>query len=214
MIITKKVSIILNPSNISYYENLGYYIPRYINSRHRTQIKRGTKILVKVKDLQKKCSANILCKCDNCDNKNLVVYRNLRYLNGKYLCHKCAMNSENCKKQLRKYVTGQFGPNSRRWDNNILDDERTKSHRAIGLGRWRKYVKERDTHTCQTCGSKENLHAHHINNFKEYEELRTDVNNGITLCFECHKSKNGIHSICGTFTTENDLSYFKKLKSI
>lgn len=42
---------------------------------------------------------------------------------------------------------------------------------------------------CQCCGNNKghNLNAHHILNYSEYEELRTDIYNGITLCKDCHK---------------------------
>ena len=53
---------------------------------------------------------------------------------------------------------------------------------------WRKAVYERDHYTCQNCGKVGGkLNAHHIKPFKRFPELRFDVNNGITLCFECHK---------------------------
>ncbi|KKM97308.1 hypothetical protein LCGC14_1169300 [marine sediment metagenome] len=52
---------------------------------------------------------------------------------------------------------------------------------------WRKVVLERDGHTCQDCESKENVNAHHLKSLIEYPELVFDVNNGLTLCEECHK---------------------------
>lgn len=53
---------------------------------------------------------------------------------------------------------------------------------------WRTAVFERDNYTCQNCfqvgGS---LQAHHIKPFAEYESLRFEITNGLTLCVDCHK---------------------------
>jgi 5-methylcytosine-specific restriction endonuclease McrA len=66
---------------------------------------------------------------------------------------------------------------------------------------WRSQVYERDNYTCQCCEIRGgNLNAHHIRNFADYPELRLDINNGITLCDNCHSiSKYGsFHNIYGT----------------
>ena len=60
---------------------------------------------------------------------------------------------------------------------------------------WRSSVFIRDNFTCQHCyiyGVK--LNAHHIKKWSDFEELRFDINNGITLCTQCHKN---IHSFGG-----------------
>ena len=53
---------------------------------------------------------------------------------------------------------------------------------------WRSKVFERDSWTCQTCGKRGcYLEPHHIKGWAKYPELRYEVNNGVSLCYECHK---------------------------
>lgn len=58
---------------------------------------------------------------------------------------------------------------------------------------WRNNVFVRDHYTCQCCGAKSKrgsgsvtINAHHIFNWKDNEDKRYDVQNGITLCQQCH----------------------------
>ena len=52
---------------------------------------------------------------------------------------------------------------------------------------WRKQVLSRDNYICQHCGSNKELHAHHIIEWAKSKELRYDINNGLTLCRNCHE---------------------------
>lgn len=54
--------------------------------------------------------------------------------------------------------------------------------------RWRTAVYERDNYTCQECGVRGGveLNADHVKPFTLFPELRFDVNNGRTLCRDCH----------------------------
>lgn len=73
-------------------------------------------------------------------------------------------------------------------ENNtyILDcgDKRTSQR----YKQWRLFVLDRDNYTCQECGKKSSmLIVHHIVHWAKSPEDRFNVDNGITLCNECHK---------------------------
>ena len=54
--------------------------------------------------------------------------------------------------------------------------------------KWRIAVFARDNFTCLICRKVGGyLEAHHIKSWADYSRLRYKINNGITLCRECHK---------------------------
>ena len=54
---------------------------------------------------------------------------------------------------------------------------------------WSRTIKKRDGKKCTWCNSTENLVAHHIWHKAYCPESALDVDNGITLCHECHKEQ-------------------------
>jgi hypothetical protein len=54
---------------------------------------------------------------------------------------------------------------------------------------WRNAVFARDEFKCRDCGSRNNLHAHHIKTWLEHPDFRFELSNGLTLCFACHQKK-------------------------
>lgn len=87
-------------------------------------------------------------------------------------------------KQERKKQVGSKCP---AWKGGITP-ENHKIRTSLEFRLWREAVFARDNWTCQKCGKRgsTNLHAHHIKSFAEYKELRTSIENGITLCRKCH----------------------------
>ena len=61
-----------------------------------------------------------------------------------------------------------------------------KQERGWKFARWKKEIYKRDNYTCQVCGTKGEITAHHILSWKDYHELRFELENGITLCADCH----------------------------
>ena len=53
--------------------------------------------------------------------------------------------------------------------------------------KWKREVFKRDNFTCQMCGAKTTLEAHHIKEKVNFPELEYDVDNGICLCHDCHR---------------------------
>jgi len=53
---------------------------------------------------------------------------------------------------------------------------------------WRMAVYKRDKFTCQMpgCKSKSRVQAHHIRKWSTASALRYEIDNGITLCRNCH----------------------------
>ena len=56
---------------------------------------------------------------------------------------------------------------------------------------WKNKVKHRDGNACRRCGFENNLHVHHIKPFKKYPEFAIELDNGLTLCGNCHSLLRG-----------------------
>jgi len=82
----------------------------------------------------------------------------------------------------RPYMSGENHPN---WKGGLTSEnklEREKFRNTI-----QKTVLERDDYTCQMCHERGgDLQVDHIQSWKDYVELRFDINNCRTLCMACH----------------------------
>jgi len=114
-------------------------------------------------------------------------------------------------KQTRKKISNSLkGEKSNLWKGGI-SEEHEKIRHGIEFRLWRESVFARDNWTCQKCGNRKvYLHPHHILNFAEYPELRFDIDNGITLCKDCHMK---FHTKYGReCNTKEQLKEFLKIK--
>lgn len=79
---------------------------------------------------------------------------------------------------------GKYGNN---WKGG-LSDENHKIRTCKEYKEWRTKVFQRDGFTCQICGQVGGkLNAHHIKHFSKDKNNRLNMDNGITLCEECHR---------------------------
>ncbi len=91
-----------------------------------------------------------------------------------------------------KWAESLKGSNSRFWRGGLTDENR--GHRnSVQYTIWREQVFKRDNWTCQECntrsgnGKKVILNADHIKAWSKFPKLRFELNNGRTLCLDCHK---------------------------
>lgn len=110
---------------------------------------------------------------------------------GKWMTGKKA--TEETRRKLRELVLGEKAP---AWKGGI-----TPIHHSIRGSLeyriWRENVFKRDKFGCSFCGddSGGNLNAHHILPFSIFPERRFEINNGITLCEDCHNKVSPIVKI-------------------
>lgn len=115
---------------------------------------------------------------------------------GKNICPDCgnrvvkrgAIRCVECERTINR-----LGEKNQNWQGGIsTENNRIRTSREMKI--WRKAVFERDDYTCQICGNrsgKDNpviIHADHIKPFAHYPELRFAIDNGRTLCIDCHKA--------------------------
>jgi hypothetical protein len=94
--------------------------------------------------------------------------------------------SEETKKKISNANKGEKHYN---WisDRNKLKNRYHSIRLSNEMDNWRKQIFERDNWTCQICGKiGGTLNAHHIKLFSKYPEEKFNIDNGITLCKDCH----------------------------
>ncbi len=92
--------------------------------------------------------------------------------------------------RIKISVNGARGDKNINWKGGVTKESET-IRKSVEYKLWREAVFQRDNFTCQECGEKESvsgkLNAHHVKPFSLFPELRLAIDNGKTLCYECHQ---------------------------
>jgi len=207
MLLSKYVEIGIGSANYEYYKNLGYKIPMHYNERKKKyQFIKGSKIKVKVEDLLVS-RVYVKVKCDNCGKVSNILYQgylNCKHDDGKYYCLKCACS------------IFSSGEKSYRWNPNLTDEQRKANDSRIGningYYEFIRKVQQRDSFKCVICGSKKNIHVHHLNGFSWDKKNQINPENAVCLCEKCHDK---FHEIYGKDNnTKEQFEEFSNYKNI
>jgi 5-methylcytosine-specific restriction endonuclease McrA len=98
--------------------------------------------------------------------------------------------SESIKTACADPVIRQKRSIARGGDGDVSRIERAKrgldEYQASVEACWSRAIKDRDGNRCKHCGTNKLLHAHHIKPRSMFPDLALDLNNGTTLCRDCH----------------------------
>lgn len=178
-LINEKIKIELSSSNMRHYSNLGYEMPKVKRKNGKYVTPRGTKIYVSTKDLMYGSSEIVRVECDCCKKIYKLHYYTYSYCNhgGLYYCNNCSS---------KILVSGENHP---RWNSSISEEERKYGRCSEEYSLFVHSVLARDKYCCVCCGKQgsDKIEAHHLNGYNWYVEGRVDIDNGVTLCRDCHK---------------------------
>ena len=154
-----------------------------------------------------------LCRCD-CGEEVQVPRVGL---NGGWKKSCGCLKRESATKNLMKNLSLRIGKNHYNYNPLITDEERVESRYSIyGEDRriWRKEVHEKHNYTCVCCKQyRGRLNAHHLNGYNWDVDGRFDVNNGVTLCKDCHLDFHSKYGY-GDNTKEQFEEYYKEVKAL
>jgi 5-methylcytosine-specific restriction endonuclease McrA len=138
------------------------------------------------------CSVSVCCS--HCGKSFLVQPHRFKSGRGKFCSKECrrlgCFTSEVKIKmsQRRKGIPTNRGGNKCHFWRGGVTPINKKIRMSLDTRIWRESVFQRDNYTCQICKTRGGkLQADHIKPFAIFPELRFDLENGRTLCVDCHR---------------------------
>lgn len=117
-------------------------------------------------------NSKLKCECKICNNIWKVSWNALQSNSG---CPVCAIKMRS-------------GENHSNYNPDLTDEERLTNRDLRENVKWRNKIYERDDYTCVKCNTRgHKLNAHHLNGYHWCEDERFDLENGASLCENCHK---------------------------
>lgn len=90
--------------------------------------------------------------------------------------------------ELRRKISERQKGDKAYWWKGGITPKMIAIRNSLEYKLWREAVFERDAYTCVWCGRNGGkLNADHIKPFSKYPALRLSIDNGRTLCVDCHK---------------------------
>lgn len=118
-----------------------------------------------------------------------------------------------CKQCYIENIKGSGNPN---YNPNLTDEQRADAAKCRNASlenrKWKSDVKKRDNYTCQCCKKRGGiLVSHHLDGYNWCIEKRLDLDNGITLCEDCHRKFHGKYGY-GYNTMQQYIDFLKDIK--
>ena len=133
--------------------------------------------------------------CEYCGKEFYRPMYQLRAQAGKYCSMLCSNRAKDrkwfktmdrTKEHCEKIAQSRIGEKNPMWKGGVTPENHVIRSSAK-YRKWRRTVLQRDGYACVHCGSMDRLEAHHLDLFSKNREARFDPNNGLTLCYNCHK---------------------------
>lgn len=132
----------------------------------------GCKVLISEDEfINVKTKIKMIASCGHLHESTVDSLRGTKYK----MCPDCAIKMNS-------------GENTYNWKGGTYNNESEKFRKTFEFKEWVQSVYKRDSYACQICGQvRGDINAHHLDGYNWCVDKRVDVDNGITLCVNCHK---------------------------